>query len=1658
MKKVSMKRFWSLTLALFVMLNSTVASFAELGEKDRKASDETKQQLIKKADELLRRQDLAERFLGTVFLHGVTEEPGYRIGNDNKKIPEDAIRSTAWFNVWQVAAESKVLADSYTELIAQNKLIELEYYDQLYGFEMTKHLKEDSFYQGDFKTYTMQQIGGDIDHQAFYRKGAEDPSIRALFDKVGIFKFGNDLELTFAIDRNKARAIKNVFVNDIATIDPPVELGPDKEEKTLFLIKVPGEVKVENIVVTGFIYTDNEGKEKQVGPFGIDIAYDTLQQEDQYRAPDHVQKLENRVSAWESRGQMLVNAFLSEQSKIDEVNEVLKKIDQLKKKQDLTVAELYDAVGPIHRIENELTIQDMIGRKIIDHQESLEEGFYSAENYTKESLEEYKKFLDKADEIRSEKGLTELMELNAKLDKATLNVVLRYNIRPLKKLMDIANSKDINLYTDDTLSKFLTAKSEAKKWIEKMESYRPSLNETSDHIDALLKAVNSLVRKDGAVEPKINKKDLMEKEDAPQAPKEDKIYTVEGKFLNGNDWKRGLSHLAPMFDTKIKLVESEKDGNRIEIVTKPFKEKDGNITRAITKIQYNNKGRYSDAKILKKKDIEIVNKINQPIPVEMAERLEFLNIDTEMSRPMKLALYFYDKERGRVISEDVFLEMDFYDKKEGYTEPADPQAPPSTESKAYTVDVRFLNAKDPSKESHANDTLVQRAKLEIQGDRQTLTLKLKPMINREGAVSGVLTDLFYYKGAEKVETSKLDTQKIRIEFQGKSQEYTYPTAVSMPVDGKTDRIKCHMISGTPVFDEPHGDDVILWINYAEKSEGYNEKEVDKSQLSQLVILMSGPYYQSYKQIIPEKVYSALEQEIAKAKKVIGDVDAKEQDVANAVRSISEIKEKVDLYITMDTVYRGVDADFKTDEKDKRFSEESKQNAKRFIQDKKKAIDIYVSQEHFLTDEAQRMLEELRKYYEFLRYDVTELEAKIREAEEKISSRRYEEEGIKKLQSVLEEAKEYVNKAKNTKSIADDRAKHIAKLDKAIKDLVERSHAPKFDTTKLAQKIEEARAMIDSGRYTKETADRLLAIINEASAFIEDVNAGRATEDKSDMLIQKLTQGIQELKEKQVPPSDEVIVRMLDALLVKPDGSGNSMANTFMDKKVKVSYNKTKDQTTYEMVFNVAGLASSDVISDSTAAITSEITATVEERVDETSDMAEPKALIVEGAETNSDDMMIAEELPITEIGETATESAAMERAEEVAVTPTADTTKKVLEFWYKEGDDFKKIDDVETTAGKMTFRFMRSGKVAELTEMKVHIAALDMTHEVDLKLTIPSDFYGNADEKIKQAKEALQQSIERAQSIKEQDHEKDSYAKMSKALEDAKALIRKSDAKEQELKDAKAKLDEAIQGLKKKDDSAEKIKQAKEALQQSIDRAQTFKEQDHEKDSYAKMTEALEEAKALIKRSDAKEQELKDAKTKLDLAIQGLKKKSVPGGSGGSGAPGGSGGGSSSGNSNQRPDTAKKPESIQPNEVPLANAQSILSIVSIGSRSYEVTENGKTEKRMMDVAPMIVQGRTMLPIRVVSELLGIKVHYDHKAKIATFVYSVDEKENKIELFVERSMMKVNGAEQKLSAKPTNSKGRILIPLKDLQNAMKELGLHSDISWNADAKQVTIKKG
>ncbi|MDO5095167.1 MAG: stalk domain-containing protein [Peptostreptococcaceae bacterium] len=1588
MNKRSIKNLLSSMLALLMVFNSFNFAYANQSG-NQKASEKTRQQVLEKANQLLAQENLTERFLGTVFLHGATREPGYVIGSDKYPIPSDALSSTAWYNIWQVAAESKVMLNSYTEKLALNRLNEMAYYEMLYGFKMSNHLAKDGFYEGNFKIYDMNFNGGSVHHQSFYKKGALNPALRELFSDVAVFKSGNDLEITFALNKAKAREVQYVNVNQIATIQAPVELGPQDKEKTLFLIKVPGEVAVENLVISRMSYVDATGKEQKTGPFGVEIDYKTLQFDKDYVLPNYKQNMQTKIQNWINRGDNLVRGYLSDKKQIDRVNAVIVQLQKAKVQPDLTLNQLYTMVKPIHTIENELTLQDLVLKKITDHRESLEDGFYSKEVYTKESIDAYQTFLDKTESKIHEKNLSELMEINAMLDKATLNTILRFNIAPLKKLLQITENKNINDYTEKTLPAFLKAKSDAKQWIELNEEMQPSLNETDTHLSALLKATNKLVRKDGKKEKPIDKKDLFEPENNNPRPQEEKIYTVIGEFLNSNNWRQP-SDLKDMFETKIKLIEDGTGNAKIHLDLNLIKDAAGLPHKAATRVDFNKDGKITTAEALENSTIEFEGSATVPSTiVKIVEKAEITNIDTKSTKPITLYMYYFDKDAHRVLSKDVALRINFDDKKPGFDE----YAPPS--DKIYTVNVRFLNAKELDKESHANATLVPRAKLEVKGNDQKLTLKLKPMMNGQNQVSGVLTNLFYYNDRfDKVPATKHDEKTIEIHFQGKSKKYTYPTAVSLPVDGHSALVKCSVESGTPVFDEPHVDDVYLEINYDSKREGYNENEADKSLLTDLINILDGSYYKSIADKIPAELKRQLENELEKAKNIQKDPQAKEQDIQLSVMTLSRLKEQIDFFIILDTTLKQVDADFKSDERNQNYSKESKDNAKKYIEDKKKEIENYLKQDNFSKDVAQKMLKDLSNYHSLLRYDITELENVIKQAEEKINSNQYSDETVQALQAVLLKAKAYVEKAKETKFIADERATHIKNLNEAIGNLIEKQKKP------------------------------------------------------------------------------NLITAMLDAKLMQPSGKESMASNFLENKKVKVIYNKDLNNTTYEMTFNVTVLSSADI--------------------DAPKQTADAPMMLPENEELKNDallkkytaafDSENQNENPKSDISTVIEESHADELASEnmadlskiarEEILPVAESftsensaesvqSKKPLAFWYKDGGEYKETEVVHQDKQKMTFRFTVAGKVQQKTEMKVYVGIMNSTNEVNLELTIPDDFYGNDNDKIKEAKDALQKLVDKAKTYQAEDFDKDSFDKLTAEIQKAEELL-KRDASEQELSNAANSLQTAIDSLKPKTDN--KIKEAKDALQKLVDKAKTYQAEDFDKDSFDKLTAEIQKAEELLKR-DASEQELGNATNSLQMAIDSLKKKDNSNSGGGSGGSGGSNSGGSGGSSNrnsQRPDnksnstpSTSKAEEIKPSIVPLAAKSSSTAILTINSKNYTLTVDGKVQNKQLDVAPIIEKGRTMLPIRAIAELLNIQLRYDHQSKTVHFMYADNGVNNTIEIKTGSMAMKVNGNDKMMSAKPITKNSRILLPLSDIQKALAELGLQSEISWNPSSKQVKI---
>ncbi|MBQ2941734.1 MAG: alkaline phosphatase [Clostridia bacterium] len=106
------------------------------------------------------------------------------------------------------------------------------------------------------------------------------------------------------------------------------------------------------------------------------------------------------------------------------------------------------------------------------------------------------------------------------------------------------------------------------------------------------------------------------------------------------------------------------------------------------------------------------------------------------------------------------------------------------------------------------------------------------------------------------------------------------------------------------------------------------------------------------------------------------------------------------------------------------------------------------------------------------------------------------------------------------------------------------------------------------------------------------------------------------------------------------------------------------------------------------------------------------------------------------------------------------------------------------------------------------------------------------------------------------------------------------------------------------------------------------------------------------------------------------------------------------------------------------------------------------EIKVNDVAPLITNGRTMLPARFVTEALGGTVSWDGEKREV-----IIEKEGlKLILTIDKDTAILNGEEVKLDAPAFIENGRTYTPVRFIAEA-----LGAKVSWNAETKEVTITK-
>lgn len=106
----------------------------------------------------------------------------------------------------------------------------------------------------------------------------------------------------------------------------------------------------------------------------------------------------------------------------------------------------------------------------------------------------------------------------------------------------------------------------------------------------------------------------------------------------------------------------------------------------------------------------------------------------------------------------------------------------------------------------------------------------------------------------------------------------------------------------------------------------------------------------------------------------------------------------------------------------------------------------------------------------------------------------------------------------------------------------------------------------------------------------------------------------------------------------------------------------------------------------------------------------------------------------------------------------------------------------------------------------------------------------------------------------------------------------------------------------------------------------------------------------------------------------------------------------------------------------------------------------------MDVAPIILEGRTLLPIRYVAEALGANVEWEAKEQKVT----INFKGIVIELWIGKNLATVNGEWKLIDPSNPNVKpitippGRTMLPIRFIAE-----NLGCKVDWDPNLKEVKI---
>jgi hypothetical protein len=129
-----------------------------------------------------------------------------------------------------------------------------------------------------------------------------------------------------------------------------------------------------------------------------------------------------------------------------------------------------------------------------------------------------------------------------------------------------------------------------------------------------------------------------------------------------------------------------------------------------------------------------------------------------------------------------------------------------------------------------------------------------------------------------------------------------------------------------------------------------------------------------------------------------------------------------------------------------------------------------------------------------------------------------------------------------------------------------------------------------------------------------------------------------------------------------------------------------------------------------------------------------------------------------------------------------------------------------------------------------------------------------------------------------------------------------------------------------------------------------------------------------------------------------------------------------------------------------ATVKTVISM-PVGSTSYR--KNGVA--MTLDVPPFIRSGRTLVPVRAISEGLGARVQWDAATRTVTVSFDVLNGTRIVKMTIGEMDYQIDGKHARMDVAPTIVGGRTFVPLRAVSEA-----LGAQVDWNAATRTVLIQ--